>query len=137
MHGGEPLDMWTVEIDGVRGIWVPSDGPMAVALMFGVGFNDEPLPKRGINHLIEHLSLFGLDHRRLDFNGHTTPTVTAFTASGSAEEVQAVLDHACRSLHRLPADRIDHECRVLRTEAQGRGRSVLGSHLHLRYGNRG
>ena len=134
---GSPLDLWTLEIDGVRGVRAPSDGPHTVALMFGVGFNDEPMTMRGIDHLVEHLSLFGLDHRRIDVNGHTAPAVTAFTASGTVEEVQFVLDHVCRSLHRLPVDRIENECRVLQTEARGRGRSLLGQHLFQRFGNRG
>ena len=40
-------------IDGVAGFWVPAPGPMSVALVFGVGVNDERLTHRGINHLIE------------------------------------------------------------------------------------
>lgn len=137
VNDGNPIELQTVDVGGVPAFWVPSDGRMSVALLFGVGVRDETLVMRGINHLVEHLTLFGLDHRTLDSNGHVSPTATAFTASGTVSEVQVVLDHVGASLRRLPHDRLEQERRVLRTEARSRGRSLSGLHLEYRFGPNG
>lgn len=136
--GGRPvLNLLQGEVGGVPTFWIPGDGRLSVALLFGVGVRDESLVVRGINHLVEHLTLFGLDHRAIDFNGHVTATATAFTASGSVDEVQHFLDHVSASLRSLPLDRLEHERRVLRTEARSRGRTLNGLHLDHRFGPNG
>lgn len=131
------LELLQGDVDGIPTFWVPGGDRLSVALVFGVGVRDESLVARGINHLVEHLTLFGLDGRNLDFNGHVSPTCTAFTASGSVDEVQQVVDHVCRALRSLPVDRIGHERRVLRTEARSRGYSLGGLHLDHRFGPNG
>jgi len=124
-------------VGGIPTFWIPGSERLSVALLFGVGVRDETLVVRGVNHLVEHLALFGLDHRTLDFNGHVTSTCTAFMVTGSVSEVQGFLDHLAASLRSLPLERLEHERRVLRTEAVSRGRSLHGLHLDFRFGPNG
>ena len=132
-----PLDLRRGDVDGITTFWCPGPGPLTVALVFGVGTVDEPLRHRGVNHLVEHLSLHGLDHRLTDFNGQVTHATTSFLASGTTDEVNGVLAHVGRSLAHLDTTRLDRERTVLRTEAQGRAPTIVGQHLLMRYGNLG
>ncbi|WP_229073900.1 insulinase family protein [Actinoplanes sp. DH11] len=109
-----------LEVDGVPAVLAPVTGPMHAGLVFRVGVADEPLVKRGITHLIEHLAV----HGRAGVGTHTNSTTgvehTYFHARGTAEHIAAFLNGVCAALRDLPAGRIDAEKDVLRAEAGGR-----------------
>ena len=48
------------EVDGVPVFWADGPGNAVGQLVFRVGQADEPLPLRGMTHLIEHLALASL-----------------------------------------------------------------------------
>jgi len=109
------------EVDGVRTLVTPHAGPMRAGLVFRVGFADEPLPRRGITHLVEHLALHRhgeIDHQA---NAATAVTTTHFFTSGTPAEVVGYLTAVCESLTNLPMERLPVEKSVLRTEEAGRG----------------
>lgn len=134
---GTAADLQVVEVDGVPAFWVPAAGRLSVALLFGVGVRDESLVNRGVDHLVEHLSVFGLDHRTLDFNAHVSPSATAFTTTGDLASVQTFLDHVGAALAAPDGERLHLERRVLRTEARSRSWSRNGLHLDHRFGPNG
>lgn len=122
-------------LHGVPVFWGEASGDQAFGmLMFRVGHSDEHLLRRGISHLIEHLTLHGLDHRRDSFNGSVDLLCTAFVCSGTSEEVEQFISKCIDSLHSLPFQRVAKEAQVLRAEATRRSRSVLSSALQLRFG---
>ncbi len=45
------------EVCGIRTLIAPADGPLTAGLVFRVGCADEPLSRRGLTHLVEHLAL--------------------------------------------------------------------------------
>jgi len=72
---GRPIHR--AEQEGLRIYWTESDGPFRAMLVFRVGFADEPLPLRGISHLVEHLAI--TPKRRLySFNGWSGIATTGF-----------------------------------------------------------
>ena len=122
------------QVDGVTTLITPHSGPLAAGLVFRVGCADEPLPRRGITHLVEHLALHrhGLtDHHA---NAATSATTAHFFTSGSEADVVSYLTSVCRSLHDLPLDRLPMEKTILRTEQAGRAGGSLAA---WRYGARG
>ncbi len=116
-------------------VWAPVEGPHTVGLSFRVGIADEPLPVRGVTHLIEHLALSGLDVD-FPFNGATGPDITTFTARGSETEMRHFVASVTSALAGLPADRVATEARVLEAEAQQRGRSTTALSAQILLGNR-
>ena len=60
-----------LDVDGVPVLLGPTAGPMQAGLVFRVGFADEPLARRGITHLLEHLALYPLGLGDYHFNGTT------------------------------------------------------------------
>lgn len=125
------------EIDGVRVLWAPAPPPLRASLVFRVGMADETLPIAGTTHLIEHLALFGLGRRCYGYNGFTAPGRTSFVVAGDEAEVVEYLADVTTALSDLPLDRLEAEARVLRTEADGRGRNWAAAMLAYRYGARG
>ncbi|MFI9388906.1 M16 family metallopeptidase [Kutzneria sp. NPDC052558] len=113
------------EVDGVRTLVAPNPGPMRAGLVFRVGFADEPLPRRGITHLVEHLALHRHGQTDHHANAATSVTTTHFFTEGTPEEVVAYLSAVCESLANLPMDRLPLEKSVLRTEEAGRSTSSL------------
>jgi zinc protease len=134
------VDWVRAEIDGVPVFWSQeavdddADGDLRVGLVFRVGQADEPLPQRGITHLVEHLALrrvgLAVDH----VNGEVDATTTTFFRHGSADEVVSFVRLVCESLRALPTDRAAAEVQLLRTEAAGRSPGPLGPMLIWRYG---
>jgi hypothetical protein len=124
------------EVDGVPTFWVDAPGKAFGCLTFRVGHADETLPRRGVTHLVEHLSLAACDGMPMAYNGAVGPTLTTLVASGSPAEVAEVLTTATRSLAGLPWDRLDTEARILRAEAANRGVGLVGHALATRYGAR-
>ena len=131
---GQPINR--AETDGLPVYWTESGGPFYAMLTFRVGFADEPLPLRGISHLVEHLAI--TPKRRLyAFNGWAGMATTGFWAEGSQEEALGYLEEVCRSLTELPVDRLESERRILRTESSGRGTSLVHALISARCGARG
>ena len=119
------------EVGGIRTLVVPSTGPLAAGLVFRVGCADEPLSRRGITHLVEHLALHRHGLLEHDANGSTGLTTTHFFTSGSDKAVTTYLTSVCDSLRDLPLERIATEKTILRTEEAGRPHDSL---LVWRYG---
>ncbi|MCO8275772.1 insulinase family protein [Actinoplanes sp. TRM 88003] len=109
-----------IEIDGVPALLAPAAGAGHAGLAFRVGFADEPLARRGITHLIEHLALFSTGVADYHYNGATGVEYTFFHMHGSADELGEFLTAVCTSLRGLPMHRLAVEKDLLRAEANGR-----------------
>jgi len=70
-------------------------------------------------------------------NGFVDGYRTVFHATGKSDEVAGFLRSVCERVSNLPLDRLDHESRVLRTEAAGRSTGATEAMLWLRYGAQG
>lgn len=116
--------------------WADGPAPLTAVLMFRVGMRDEPFPRRGITHLVEHLAMSRLGRRHHDHNASVGVAMTTFEATGSAAAVTAFLADVCLALGELPTDRLETERKVLAVEAED-GLGLLDLHLLLRYGLRG
>ncbi|QUQ71448.1 M16 family metallopeptidase [Kutzneria sp. CA-103260] len=119
------------EVCGIRTLIAPSDGPLTAGLVFRVGCADEPLSRRGITHLVEHLALHRHGLIEHDANAATGLTTTHFFTSGSDQAVVGYLTSVCDSLRDLPLDRMATEKTILRTEQASRPHDPL---LVWRYG---
>ena len=118
-----------LDIDGVPAVLAPVSGPMHAGLVFRVGVADEPLARRGITHLVEHLALAPGEagtHR----NSTTGVEHTYFHVQGSAERIAGFLTGVCAALRRVPAERITAEKEILRAEAGGRAAEPLPMWRH-------
>ncbi|MEU4425977.1 insulinase family protein [Actinoplanes sp. NPDC024001] len=112
------------EIDGVPALFTPTDGPLHAGLAFRVGLADEPLARRGMTHLVEHLAL---NFRGVPDNHHHSTTgdeITYFHLGGSEKEVVPFLDGVCAALRDLPVHRLEIEKEVLRVEQNSRPAAV-------------
>lgn len=125
------------EIDGVRTVWAPCEGPLRACLTFRVGMADETYLTAGISHMIEHLALFGIADPARHNNGHVDQTTTAFHTHGKAADVTAFLSRVTEQLHQLPLHRLEQERSVLAAEAASRGRSVARELSVWRFGAQG
>ena len=128
------MDWARVLVDGVPTFWSPHDGELRAGLVFRVGQADEPLPQRGITHLIEHLVLHAAGPAYDHVNGEVDATTTTFRVHGSPERVTEFITAVCRSLRDLPFGRVPVENQVLRTEAATRAAGYAAQLLVWRYG---
>ncbi|MFI5494072.1 M16 family metallopeptidase [Actinoplanes sp. NPDC051859] len=112
------------EIGGVPVLHGPTTGPARTGLVFRVGFADEPLTRRGITHLIEHLALSPLGFADFHYNGSTGTEFTSFHMTGTPSELAGFVDGVCAALHDLPLHRLDTEKDILRAEAHSRSHSA-------------
>jgi predicted Zn-dependent peptidase len=119
------------EVCGIRTLIAPADGPLAAGLVFRVGCADEPLSRRGLTHLVEHLALHRHGMIEHDANAATGVTTTHFFTSGSEQAVVRYLTSVCDSLRDLPLERMATEKTILRTEQASRPHDSL---LVWRYG---
>ncbi|MFI9388904.1 M16 family metallopeptidase [Kutzneria sp. NPDC052558] len=119
------------EVCGIRALIAPADGPLTAGLVFRVGCADEPLSRRGLTHLVEHLALHRHGLIEHDANAATGLTTTHFFTSGSDQAVVGYLTSVCDSLRDLPLDRMATEKTILRTEQAARPADSL---LVWRYG---
>jgi zinc protease len=124
------------EVDGIPTVVAPTTGPMHAGLAFRVGFADEPLAKRGITHLIEHLALHAFGVADYHYNGATGTEYTFFHMQGSEAEIVAFLNGVCRALNDLPMHRLPTEKEILRTEENTRGEGPTETLPMWRYGAR-
>jgi zinc protease len=130
-------DVKRTSIGDVPVLWGDAPPPFRAALLFGVGRSDESLPTLGLSHLVEHLALSRLQDRRYEFNGFVDPIRTVFHAAGTQDEVVDFLQRLAESLSNLDLERLDHEKRILSTEAAGRTFGAGDVALAMRFGPRG
>ena len=120
----------------MRVVHADAPGPLTASLLFRVGAWDEPLPLRGITHLIEHLALHEFDGAAQHTNGQVQGDMTQFVVHGSERQVVALLNGVCAALRDLPLDRVEAEKRILLTEQQSRPAAGEDSLLQARFGAR-
>ena len=135
----QPLDdaapvIERTDVDGVPVFWSEVAGPRVASLMFRVGRADEPAPKLGITHLVEHLALAPLTQQPYDHNGFVASIRTVFHARGSDDELVSFVGSVCASLRALPLDRVLMERRILRHEANNRNSGSSAMSRWYRYG---
>ena len=134
---GLPDSIHQATIDGVTVLWAPAPGPVQGALIFRVGVSDEPIIRRGVSHVVEHLALYPLGHVPYRIGGYVDHVRTGFTVEGRGPEVVAYLDAVTTNLHAPPFKRLKDELRVLQNEEQGRASDITNDLLWLRYGAEG
>lgn len=122
------------EVDGVPVFWSSAPGPLRAALTFRVGQADEDLPRHGICHLVEHLVLSRTESAPHAYNGSTGTVLTNYVVAGTEDQVTDYLAAVCAGLADLPTERLDHERRIIRSEAAERAGGVVRSLTALRWG---
>jgi hypothetical protein len=135
--GNLGLPFQLTEVDGVPCFWADAPGPCQAGLLFRSGRADERLAAGGITQLVERLALAEVGHRRGDYWGHHTTTITGFYGTGEPSEIAAVLGHVCRALHDLPDERFASERRVLGIEAARDEPTIKEGMLMMRFGASG
>jgi zinc protease len=124
------------EVDGIPALVAPTTGPMHAGLAFRVGFADEPLARRGITHLVEHLALYSFGVADYHYNGATGVEHTFFHMQGVEADIVAFLNGVCAGLRDLPMARLGVEKEILRTEESSRGESPAERLALWRHGAR-
>jgi predicted Zn-dependent peptidase len=112
----------------------PAEGWAAGGLVFRVGHCDEPLPLRGITHLLEHLAAFSEGWRPYEYSADVGPGQMRFGVDGTPDEVVEWLGLVARRLHDLPLGELGREQRVLLVESLAAGRNVESRLSRLRFG---
>ncbi|GAA2870756.1 hypothetical protein Acy02nite_19810 [Actinoplanes cyaneus] len=125
-----------LDVDGVPALLAPGTGPMHAGLAFRVGLADEPLARRGITHLVEHLVLHSLGMADHHFNGTTGVEHTYFHMRGAEADIVTFLNGVCAGLQDLPMQRLEVEKDILRTEENGRGEGPADGLALWRHGAR-
>jgi zinc protease len=108
------------EIGGIPALHAPATGPIHAGLVFRVGLVDEPLARRGITHLVEHLALHSIGVADHHYNGATGTEFTFFHMRGAETDVVTFLNSVCAALRDLPMQRLATEKEILRTEENSR-----------------
>lgn len=124
------------DVDGVPALFSETSGPTRAGLVFRVGLADEPLPRRGITHLLEHLALHTAGVADYHYNGATMVEHTIFLMQGSATDIVEFFDGVCSSLRRPPIQRLAVEKEILRTEASSRREGAADQLPMWRHGAR-
>ncbi|WP_229073898.1 insulinase family protein [Actinoplanes sp. DH11] len=125
-----------LEVGGVPAVLAPTTGPMHAGLVFRVGFADEPLARRGITHLVEHLALHSFGVADYHYNGATGVEYTFFHMQGAEDDIVAFLNGVCAALGDLPMHRLPTEKEILRTEESTRGEGPTEAMPLWRHGAR-
>ncbi len=112
----------------------PAEGWAAGGLVFRVGHCDEPLPLRGITHLLEHLAAFSEGWRPYEYSADVGPGQMRFGVDGTPDEVVEWLGLVARRLHDLPLGELRREQQVLLVESLGTGWNVESRLSRLRFG---
>jgi len=109
------------EADGVPVFWSDLGRPtLRATLSFRIGQADEPLARRGLVHLIEHVALDGRWPVYLEVNGETGPITTTFLFDGPPELVADALGLVTAAIGRLEPARLEREIAILAAEADVR-----------------
>jgi zinc protease len=127
------FDIHSERIDGIPVFWADSPLGFAAGLVFRVGRVDEQLANSGVTHLVEHLALPS-HATETPFNGTVGAAATSFWAEGERAEVLELLAGVARCLSEPPLDRLEHERRILLTEAASSGGGVVRHVASLRLG---
>ncbi|WP_433828391.1 M16 family metallopeptidase [Actinoplanes sp. CA-015351] len=125
-----------LEVSGIPVVLSPTTGPMHAGLVFRVGVADEPLAKRGITHLLEHLALHAFGVADYHYNGATGDEFTYFHMQGAETDIVAFLNGVSTALTDLPMHRLTTEKEILRTEASTRGDNPTEALALWRHGAR-
>ncbi|GLW31345.1 M16 family metallopeptidase [Actinoplanes regularis] len=126
-----------VEVDGVPAVLAPTTGPLHAGLVFRVGVADEPLPRRGVTRLVEHLALDGLGTADQQHNGMTGTEHTFFHVQGTAEEITGFLGAVCDALREPDSGRIERARERLRADESGTDPLALWRHGARDFGRTG
>ena len=122
------MNLVETTIDGVYTLFVERDDPQTRAgLVFRVGQADESLAVRGLTHLVQHLALHEVSGGRVHDHGSTGVIHTEFLASGTGEEVAAVLGGVCAALREPPTHLLTAVREVMEAEDVATDRSALRS----------
>lgn len=124
------------QVDGVPALVAPTTGPAHAGLAFRVGFADEPLARRGITHLVEHLALHHVGVADHHYNGATGVEYTFFHMQGEPDEITRFLAGVCAALRELPMHRLATEKDLLKAEANGRSNGPADDMALWRHGAR-
>jgi zinc protease len=108
-------------LDDIPLFYLPAAGSTTLCLSFGVGMADEPVPRRGITHLAEHLVLAAVNRKFDHSNGSTEAFRVTFITRGKPTDASKFLTDVCRSIRTPSLARLHQEVDVLRTEAVDRG----------------
>lgn len=108
-----------------------------MALHVRVGQSDEPLHLSGITHLVEHLVMNAAGRREHPHNAVVDGTECVFYAEGEREEVLEYLGLVGRAIAAVDLGKLEHERRVLRTEAVQREPTPFSRLVAARFGLRG
>jgi hypothetical protein len=140
MHG-EPIGRDTTVmrsvVDRVTVYWA-ADTPRRIGnLNFRTGRADETFAETGINHLVEHLTMYGIGRPAYPVNASVDHIRTMFHANAREAEVVTFLGDVGTRLHELPVERVADEARILRTESMGQTPNLPLQLLWYRYGARG
>jgi hypothetical protein len=92
------LEIDHYELDGIPLFHLPGAGATILTLSFGIGSAHEPVPRRGMTHLAEHLLLTSIDRALDHSNGVTEPFRVTFTTRGSPSEASRFLRDVCESI---------------------------------------
>lgn len=125
------------DVGGVPAFWAFGPGftgRCQAGLVFRVGRADETLARGGITHLVEHLVLHPLGLTDYHYNGSTGSLITTFYTESEPAELSGFLAQVCTGLRALPVERLSMERQILRTEADGRARSLAEPLRQWRYG---
>jgi hypothetical protein len=126
------------EVDGIPTLWLDAgEGPFVAALSFRVGRADEPAPRSGISHIVEHLALARLGVQPYDHNGFVDATRTNFHSVGRPDDAVQFMGAVAGALADPPLDRLLLERRVLRSEHDQQGPSIGGAVRWFRWGYTG
>ena len=84
-----------MDVDGVPTLIGSTTGPGHAGLVFRVGAVDEPLARRGVTHLVEHLALHAAGVA--DYHRHVTDAAeyTVFYIGGTEAEIHPVSKVFC------------------------------------------
>ena len=103
-------------IDGMPAFLVESPGAPEAGVMFSVGLADEPVHRRGITHMLEHVTLAEVTRDAFDYDGMVDPISTAFQATGSEDDVVRFMAEVASALTNPPYHRLERERSILKTE---------------------
>lgn len=130
------VEVERASVDGIPAFLVESPGRAAAGVIFGVGLADEPLYRRGITHMVEHVVLAEVSRHAIDYDGMVDANSTAFHAVGSEDDVVRFMAEVAAGMNSPPFHQLERERSILKTEAVRFGSTAFSNMCQLRFGNR-
>jgi zinc protease len=130
------VEVERASVDGIPAFLVASPGRAAAGVLFGVGLADEPLYRRGITHMVEHVVLAEVGRHAIDYDGMVDANSTAFYAVGAEDDVVRFMSDVAAGLHSPPFHQLERERSILKTESVRFGSTAFSHMCQLRFGNR-